>query len=152
MDTESLFLDLYDSLADHAEYVQSDSSGRNFLSETAITVLTAATLGAFVTGFAQVVGERITQGTADRVRTLLRRSTAEESSTEPAVEALSLLERYLPLLRESTSEQRAAEEEWVARELESRGFPPHVAAAVGADMVARLRAAGDEVDESGTTQ
>ncbi|MFF2140186.1 hypothetical protein [Streptomyces sp. NPDC058193] len=171
MDAESLFLDLYDSVADRADYAQSDSQARNFLSEAVITALTAATLGAFVTGFAQAFGDRITQGTADRVRALLSRSAEEpgetggaaaslsatepsaqpeqlrDGSTEPPVEALRLLERYLPLLRESTSEQRAAEERWVARELEAQGFPPHVAAAVAADMVARLRAAGGAAEE-----
>ncbi|MCX4986569.1 hypothetical protein [Streptomyces sp. NBC_00572] len=161
MDVESLYLDLYDSVADRADYAQSDSPARNFLSETVIAALTAATLGAFVTGFAQAFGERITQGTVDRVRALLGRSAeglgeaggrpeaSADDSTEPALEALRLLERYLPLLRESTSEQRAEEERWVARELEERGFPPHVAAAVSADMVARLRAAGGTVAEEG---
>ncbi|MFD4377506.1 hypothetical protein [Streptomyces sp. NPDC058486] len=154
MDAESLYLDLYDSIADRADYAQADLPGRAFLSETVIAALTAATLGAFVTGFAQAFGERISQGTADRVRALLGRSPEAsddsspqpvqqvDASPEPVVEALRLLERYLPLLSESTGEQRAEEERWVARELEGRGFPPHVAAAVAADMVARLRAEG----------
>ncbi|MFH7340794.1 hypothetical protein [Streptomyces sp. KHY 26] len=154
MDAESLFLDLYDSIADRADYAQADSPSRAFLSDTVIAALTAATLGAFVTGFAQSFGERISQGAADRVRALLGRSAEAadnsgvqpaqlaDASPEPVVEALRLLERYLPLLTESTGEQQAEEERWVARELEERGFPPHVAAAVAADMVARLRAEG----------
>ncbi|MFI9747600.1 hypothetical protein [Streptomyces sp. NPDC052494] len=166
MDVESLFLDLYDSVADRADYAQSDSAGRQFLPETVITTLTAPTLGAFVTGFTQAFGEKMTQGTADRIRALLRRSAGglgetggvaadrsftepggqpeqpADGSAEPAAEALRLLDRYLPLLRESTREQRADAEGWVARELQERSFPPHVAAAVAADMVGRLRTAG----------
>lgn len=146
MDAESLFVDLYDAVADQAEYSQSDSAARNFLAEAAITALVAATVSAFVAGLTQALGDAVKEGTSRRIRALLRRSAEapDGDRAELTVEALRLLEQYLPLLRNSTSEQRAAEERWVAAELEGRGFPPHVAECIAADMVGRLRAEAEE--------
>ncbi|MFD3486611.1 hypothetical protein [Streptomyces sp. NPDC058665] len=140
MDTESLYLDLYDAVADRAEYTQADSSQRAALTEAVITALTAGALGAFVTGFAQRLAERTSDGLVDRVKGLLHRGAGQgDDDPAQAVEALQLLEAYLPLLRDSTAAQRLEEERWVAVELESRGFPSHVAAAVAAEMVGRIR-------------
>ncbi|MFF0195862.1 hypothetical protein ACFYT5_23355 [Streptomyces anulatus] len=149
MDAESLFVDLYDAVADEADYVQSDSEVRNFLAEATITALVAATVSAFVAGLTQALGDAVKEGTLSRIRGLLRRSAdapadAPTGRVELTVEALRLLDQYLPLLRNSTSEQRAAEERWVAAELEGRGFPPHVAECIAADMVGRLRAEAEE--------
>lgn len=151
MDSETLYLDLYDAVADYAEYAQSDASARNFLPETIIATLTAVGVSAFVTGFSQTFGDRLSTAVMGRVKNLLHKSTDPDSdsrkSMEATVESLKILREYLPLLKESTPFQQAQEERWVAQELEGKGFPPHVAAIVANDMMGRLRqAAGIDND------
>jgi hypothetical protein len=145
VDAETLYLDLYDTVADRAEYAQSDSTSRAFLPEAVIATLTAASVSAFVTAFSQAFGAGLSSAVMRRIKALLQGPHADSrDQMKDTVESLKLLGQYLPLLKGSTAEQRTEEERWVARELEGRGFPPHVAAVVASDMVRRLHQAAAE--------
>jgi hypothetical protein len=141
VDAEDLYLDLYANLAENSEYLQADDSRRNLLMETAIVAALAANLGAFASGFFNKLGEQASSAARDRVVSLFRKSS-ESGKSEPAVEALTILREYLPLIAEISEEERRAEEAWVEQSLVQKGFPAHVAAVVAKSLITRIRQDG----------
>jgi len=138
---EDLYLDLYDALVDDAEYLQADSSGRNFLNDMIIVGTLSSVLTMFANGFFSRFGERVADGIADKVNRLLKRSSRDD-----LVEALTLLQPYLPLLQEGVQSGQRAEEARIAELLCSRGMPLSTAQQVAGKILDTLRNAGNELN------
>ncbi|MFE4719486.1 hypothetical protein ACFRLW_24200 [Streptomyces sp. NPDC056728] len=134
-------MDLYDNMAEEAEYLQAESQDRHMLPEAVILSALGAVLGAFASGMFQRLGEKTAEGIASKVSSLLRRASRQPDRVA-TLESLELMRPYLPELLGGDDDQRLAEEKWVSDELESRGFPAEVARGLARRLLDDLRRAG----------
>lgn len=141
IDTESVYLDLYDDFVDQAEYLQSDDENRHLLPAAFIVGGLFWALAAFATGFFNHLGERTADFALAKI-TSLTHHKSQELTPEQVIELLRTLAPYLPLLEKSNEEERRTQEQWVSSELERNSFPPDTARKLAKAIVDHLRQAG----------
>jgi hypothetical protein len=142
METEDLYISLYEGFSPTAEYIQADSPHRNFLLEGAIIAGLAFALKAFAESFFESLGEAAAKPVIDRIKARFKKS--EESCERDAMlEALELMAPYLKHLAEMTEKQRVVYQSAVTAALGTRGYPPDVADETAAKVMISLVAAGE---------
>lgn len=141
VETKELYLDLYDALVDDAEYLQSDSDGRNLLPEALIVGALGSVLATFFNSYLGRLGQRAADTTADKAAQLLGRS-GRGADRKAVLEALALLEPYLPELRSALEAELRAEQMHIADTLRELGFPASAAYDVAGKVLETLRRSG----------
>lgn len=143
MNTENLYIRLYEDITPTAEYLQADSEHRNFLPEAMVVAGLGVVLSAFCKGLFDTLGKAVGETVLTRIKAAFK--TSEETGDRAAMlEGLELLRPFLEHLSKLTPEQRDALRDVVAAALAKRGYPDDVAKRTCAELIASLTAAGGE--------
>ncbi|TAK91657.1 MAG: hypothetical protein EPO09_15810 [Aquabacterium sp.] len=141
MDTDDLYISLYEGFSPTAEYLQADSQHRNLLAEGLIIAGLSFALKAFAEAFFEKLGESAAEATVNGIKRLFKRS--EESGDRQALlDGLALMAPYLPHLGAMNAAQRAVYQAAVATALGTRGYPKAVAEQTAAELMLKLQAGG----------
>jgi hypothetical protein len=141
MDTEDLYISLYEGFSPTAEYLQGDSRNRNLLPEAAILAGLAFALEAFAQSFFGKMGEAAAESTIDAVKAKLKKSEGDVDR-KAMLDALELMGPYLKHLADMSDGQRDVYQSAVASALGGRGYPPDVAERTAGKVMASLVTAG----------
>lgn len=141
MDTDDLYISLYEGFSPTAEYLQADDRTRHLLAEGLIIAGLSFALKAFAEKFFEKLGESAAESVWGRIKGFFKTS-ADTGQRQAMLDGLALMGPYLSYLPSMTPAQRAVYADAVADALGARGYPRDIAAQVAADVVARLMAAG----------
>lgn len=139
MDASALYLRLYDTLADDADYLQSGSADRLLLPEELIVGALGAALGTFANGFFGSLGQMAAKKVSKIVERFHR--SEETGDRDALLEALGLLQPSLPLLAKATEDERDTAVQQIAGVLRVRGFPGPASDELAKEIVATLATA-----------
>ena len=115
MDTDDLYLSLYEGFSPTAEYLQADAPHRNFLLEGLIIAGLAFALNAFAEAFFEKLGDAAGEATVNGIKGLFKESE-HKGERQPLLDGLALMAPYLPHLRTMTPAQRAVYQGAVAEQ------------------------------------
>jgi hypothetical protein len=148
IDTENLYLNLYDDIADYAEYLQADWPERNFLPAVLILAALFWCLSAFSSGFLNQLGGAAANAASAKISAIVHhRPQAHGSSSKPPdqeeiIRVLEYLRPFLKMLEQSDDEQRHQQEKLLSGELQKLSIPEPEARQLAAKFIAHLREAG----------
>lgn len=141
MDTEDLYISLYEGFSPTAEYLQADDAHRNLLAEGLIIAGLSFALKAFAESFFEKLGESAGEAVAGAIKGLFKKSE-DKGDRQAMLDGLELMGPYLKHLASMTEAQRGVYQAAVATALGTRGYPQAVADQTAAAVMAKLLAAG----------
>lgn len=141
MDTDDLYISLYEGFSPTAEYLQADSQHRNLLAEGLIIAGLAFALKAFAEAFFEKLGETAAEATVGGIKRLFKQSE-DKGDRQALLDGLALMAPYLPHLAAMSADQRAVYQAAVAGTLGTRGYPKAVADQTAAELMGKLQAGG----------
>lgn len=141
MDTEDLYISLYEGFSPTAEYLQADSPHRNLLAEGLIIAGLSFALKAFAEAFFEKLGESAADATVSGIKRLFKQSEST-GDRQALLDGLALMAPYLPHLGAMNATQRAVYQAAVADALSTRGYPKAVADQTAAELMGKLQTGG----------
>lgn len=137
VNTEDLYIGLYEDIIPSAEYLQADSEHRNFLPEAVIIAGLGAVLKIFAEKLFETLGDKTAELSFEKIIGIF--SSAEKKGDRDAMlEGLELIQPFLENLQKMTSDQQEILRDVIAANLEKRGYPADVAKSTSADLFDRL--------------
>lgn len=136
--SEDIYLELLETFAPSAEYLQSDSDARAVMAEAAVIASISLALSTFFRTYMSAMGTAAGEATIAGIRSLFDRSVNEKSRA-PLLEALYLMQPFLGQIEKLSEAQRSIILSAVSKELERQGFPKKISSETSLSVMSVLR-------------
>lgn len=144
MQTDDLYIAIYEDVSPKAEYFQADSIHRNMLTEAMVIAGIGWALTEFSKAFFGGLAKSAAGAVVDKIKVLFGAS-ADNGDRDILLEALDLLRPHLGDLAGATEVERAELQNAISTALQTRGFPEDTADETAKKLFETLtKAAADE--------
>jgi len=143
MQTDDLYIRIYEDVSPKAEYFQADSIHRNMLTEAMVI----AGIGWALTEFSKALFGDLAKSAAAAVANKIKElfgTSAENGDRDVLLEALDLLRPHLAEMLDASEVERLQLQKAIADALNARGFPEDTADETAKKLFATLNKAAAE--------